>query len=100
MNRIVPHGSALDEALRWGARLTQGPAAAQARIKQLVHAARGRSRRAQLDAERDAFVASLYGDECGEGIRAFLEKRPPRYRSGFDNGSQRAAADSDTESQP
>ena len=52
---------------------------AQARIKQLVYAARGRARRTQLDAERDAFVEGLYGDECGEGITAFLEKRDARF---------------------
>lgn len=79
VNRVVPGGRALEEALAWAARLAQGPAGAQARIKQLVYAARGRAHRAQLDAERDAFVASLYSDECGEGIAAFLEKRSPRF---------------------
>jgi enoyl-CoA hydratase/carnithine racemase len=79
VNRVVPAGKALEEALAWAGRLANGPASAQARIKQLVHAARGRAHRAQLDAERDAFVASLYGEECGEGIAAFLEKRPARF---------------------
>jgi len=46
-----------------------------------VHAARGRSARAQLDAERDAFIECLYANECGEGIAAFLEKRPARFHS-------------------
>ena len=79
VNRIVPHGKALAEALSWAEALAQGPARAQARIKQLVYAARGRARRAQRDAERDAFVESLYGEECGEGITAFLEKRAARF---------------------
>lgn len=79
VNRVVPHGQALEAALAWAHRLAAGPFDAQARIKQLVHAARGRSRRAQLDAERDAFVDSLYSDECGEGIAAFLS--PSRKRS-------------------
>ena len=79
VNRVVASGSALEEAMGWGRRLAEGPAAAHGRIKQLVHAARGRSHRAQLDAERDAFVESLYGDECGEGIAAFLEKRAARF---------------------
>ena len=81
VNRVVPRGKALVEALAWAERLAQGPARAQARIKQLVYAARGRTRRAQLDAERDAFVESLYGEECGEGITAFLEKRTARFIS-------------------
>jgi enoyl-CoA hydratase/carnithine racemase len=79
VNRLVPRGAALTEALAWAERLAQGPAAATARIKRLVYAARGRDRRAQLDAERDAFVESLYGAECGEGIAAFLQKRRPRF---------------------
>lgn len=79
VNRVVASGTALDEAMSWAARLAAGPAAAHARIKALVYAAHGRTHRAQLDAERDAFVASLYGEECGEGIAAFLEKRAPRF---------------------
>ena len=75
VNRVVPHGSALAAAMDWAQRLAAGPFDTQARIKQLVHAARGRSRRAQLDAERDAFVDSLYSDACGEGIAAFLRGR-------------------------
>lgn len=82
VNRVVPRGRALGEALAWAERLAQGPAGAQGRIKALVHAARTRGHRAQLDAERDAFVTSLYSDECGEGIAAFLDKRAPRFVSG------------------
>ncbi len=81
VNRVVARGGALREALAWADRLAQGPAFAQARIKQLVYAARGRTQRAQLDAERDAFVTGLYHGECGEGIAAFLEKRPARFVS-------------------
>lgn len=84
VNRVVPHGAALAGALTWAERLAQGPAAAQTRIKQLVYASRNRKRRAQLDAERDAFLDSLYGEEAGEGIAAFLEKRPARFGSGKD----------------
>lgn len=79
VNRIAPPGEAVSTALAWAARLADGPRHAQQRIKELVHAAGGRGHRAQLDAERDAFVATLYAPECGEGIDAFLNKRPPRF---------------------
>ncbi len=79
VNRVVASGTAVQEAMAWATRLAHGPAGAQGRIKQLVYGARGRAQRAQLDAERDAFVASLYGDECGEGIAAFLEKRSAQF---------------------
>lgn len=78
VNRVVPRGQALGAALAWAHRLATGPFDAQARIKHLVHAARGRSRRAQLDAERDAFVDSLYSDECGRGIATFLSSSRKR----------------------
>jgi enoyl-CoA hydratase/carnithine racemase len=79
VNRVVPRGSALAEALAWAERLAAGPAGSQARIKALLYGARHRTRREQLDAEREAFVASLYSDEAGEGIKAFLDKRKPRF---------------------
>ena len=79
VNRVVASGAAQAEAMAWAQELAAGPAAAHARIKALVYAARGRPPREQLDAERDAFVEALYGDECGEGIAAFLEKRAPRF---------------------
>ena len=76
VNRVVRRGGALAAALAWAEKLAHGPALAHAKIKRLVYAARGRSARAQLDAERDAFIECLYGNECGEGVAAFLEKRP------------------------
>ena len=79
VNRVVPRGLAVATALEWADRLAAGPRAAQQRIKQLVYAAPDRGHREQLDAERDAFVASLYGAECAEGIDAFLAKRKPAF---------------------
>jgi enoyl-CoA hydratase/carnithine racemase len=75
VNKVVPSGTASAAALEWAQQLARGPFEAQARIKQLVHAARDRSRRAQLDAEREAFLESLYGDESGQRIRKFLAPR-------------------------
>ena len=34
----------------------------------------------QLAAERDHFVRNLHHPNAGEGIAAFMEKRPARYR--------------------
>jgi len=79
VNRVVRRGAALGAALEWAEKLARGPVVAHGRIKQLVYAARGRTARAQLDAERDAFIECLYGNECAEGIAAFLEKRAPRF---------------------
>ncbi|RQO64673.1 enoyl-CoA hydratase [Variovorax sp. KBW07] len=78
VNKVVPHGSACGVALEWAQQLARGPFEVQARIKRLVHSARGRSRREQLDAERESFVESLYGDESGERIKEFLSPRKKR----------------------
>lgn len=75
VNRVVSTGEALDSALQWAERLAAGPSNAQAAIKRLVLAARGRSRHEQLDAERDAFVDNLYGDDCGKRIASFMARR-------------------------
>lgn len=75
VNKVVPHGEACATALAWAQQLARGPFEVQARIKQLVYSARGRSRREQLEAERESFLASLYGDESGERIKEFLSPR-------------------------
>lgn len=75
VNKVVPRGEALATALAWAQQLARGPFEVQARIKQLVYSARGHSRREQLDAERESFLASLYSDESGERIKGFLSPR-------------------------
>lgn len=79
VNRIVRDGTAVEEAIAWADRLARGPVGTQGRIKRLIRAARGRSLQQQLDAESDSFLTSLYSDEAGRGIQAFLEKRKPTF---------------------
>lgn len=81
VNRMVPQGGTLAEASAWAARLAAGPCAAIGRAKGLLEAAYG-GLAAQLDREADAFVESLFHGEAGEGIAAFLEKRPPQFTKG------------------
>ena len=80
VNRVTTPGAALQQALEWAARLADGPAGAQGRIKRLAYAAQHSTLREQLDDERDTLIESMYSEECGAGIRAFLDKRPPRFR--------------------
>lgn len=81
VNRIASKGQAVADAMAWATTLAQGPAGAYTRVKQLTYAAEHRSLADQMAAERDLVVESIYGEECGEGIRAFLEKRVPRFGS-------------------
>jgi 2-(1,2-epoxy-1,2-dihydrophenyl)acetyl-CoA isomerase len=67
------------EAEALAVRLSQAPAASLAATKRLFAAAAGNTLERQLDLE-----AALQGDagrsvDFAEGVRAFMEKRPPRY---------------------
>lgn len=79
VNRLVEPGAALAAALDWARAIAGGPTRTIGRAKRLLEAARSRSFAEQLDLERDTFVATLYGDECGEGTAAFVEKRKPDF---------------------
>jgi enoyl-CoA hydratase/carnithine racemase len=76
---IAPAGQAIDAALALCERLAAMAPNALAAVKELVEGARGRSFAAQLDAERDAFLDSLFHANGEEGLSAFLGKRPPRF---------------------
>lgn len=72
-------GSALDDALILADRLAALAPGAVASVKELVAQAPRRTLGEQLAAERDHFLANLFGADGGEGLRAFIEKRAPRF---------------------
>jgi enoyl-CoA hydratase/carnithine racemase len=80
VNRVVDAGNALSEALLMAGKLNTRAPNALASIKELVNDAPQRPLSAHLPAERDAFVANLHHANGGEGISAFLGKRPAQYR--------------------
>jgi enoyl-CoA hydratase/carnithine racemase len=82
VNQLVPPGQTLDAALAWGTRLAAMAPNAIASAKALLDGAGSASLSAQLDAEREQFIANLFHTNGGEGIRAFLDKRAPRFASG------------------
>lgn len=79
VNRVVPVAelAAATEAL--ARRLAEGPTAAYGRMKRLLRASTYNSLAAQLDLERDAFVASAGSDDFGEALQAFFERRPAHF---------------------
>ncbi len=80
VNRVVPPGQAVTEALRLAEEIARESPHAVGRIKGLVNHAPTASLTAHLAEERDSFVAALHHRDAGEGISAFLEKRKPNYR--------------------
>lgn len=79
VNRIVPAAALADEAMALARRLAQGPTAAYGRIKHLVGRSLGNDLAAQLDLEREAFLAGARTADFKEGAQAFLAKRPPQF---------------------
>lgn len=79
VNRVVPAASLQSEAISLARRLAQGPTAAYARIKHLISSSLGKDLSAQLDLEREAFLAGTRTADFREGAQAFLAKRPPQF---------------------
>jgi enoyl-CoA hydratase/carnithine racemase len=79
VNRAVTAGDALNEALKLADTLNARAPNTLASIKELINDAAGSTLAQQMDAERAHFVRNLHHPNGGEGISAFLDKRPPHY---------------------
>jgi len=79
VNAVVADGQALNEALACVDRLSRMAGNALASAKALANHARSRTLPQQLEAEREQFLPNLQHDNAGEGLRAFFEKRAPRF---------------------
>ena len=80
ITQVSAPGEALPAALAAADQLNSRAPNALASIKELANDALTGSLHAQLSAERDHFVRNLHHANAGEGIAAFLEKRPANYR--------------------
>jgi len=79
VNQVVAP-EALDETVdTLAARLTRGPRGSFAATKRLVLASDLNSLETQLVLEARTIIAQSRTDEGREGVRAFVEKRPPRF---------------------
>jgi 2-(1,2-epoxy-1,2-dihydrophenyl)acetyl-CoA isomerase len=80
VHRVVPEDELLNEARAFAHHVVQGPVQALSVIKHLLALSSEASLEEQLERERHV-VGRLAGTEdFREGVRAFLEKRPPRFR--------------------
>jgi enoyl-CoA hydratase len=79
INRVVPDGAQLDEALRIAAMIAQRPPLAVRLGKEAVNQALETSLSAGLDYERKLFYLLFASEDKREGMRAFLEKRPGKF---------------------
>ena len=76
---LAGSGQAFSEALADAQRLADMAPNAIASAKELVQQASTLTLSVQLGAERDHFVANLFHANAGEGLQAFMGKRPPSF---------------------
>ncbi len=79
VNFLVPAAKLEAETAKLAARLAAGPAEALARTKALLRQSLDNGFEAQLQAEADNFAACAASADFAEGVRAFVEKRKPRF---------------------
>jgi enoyl-CoA hydratase len=79
INRVVPAGAHLDEALRLAHLIAERPPLAVRLGKEAVNHAMEVGLSPGLEFERKLFYLLFASEDKAEGMRAFLEKRPARF---------------------
>jgi len=80
VNRVVPLAQLESEVRALAQKIAQGPAIA---IRAVKHTLFGRDKKnltALLNLEIEQQMKCFYSGDCGEGIRAFFEKRAPKFQ--------------------
>lgn len=80
VNRVWDEAELETQLKELADQLRQRPRGAMARIKKLLHSTYELGYSAQLDNERREISQSSLSEDFTEGITAFLEKRPPKYK--------------------
>jgi 2-(1,2-epoxy-1,2-dihydrophenyl)acetyl-CoA isomerase len=80
VNRVVEPDGLLETARGLARKLAEGPPLALARIKRAVREGLEGSLDQALERERLGQLALLATEDLKEGVTAFFEKRPPRFR--------------------
>ena len=80
LNQVFPTAELERSTLEFAARLAQGPTVAYGRVKALFDSSWDASLAGQLDAETEYISNITMTDDFQEGIKAFAEKRSPRFQ--------------------
>jgi 2-(1,2-epoxy-1,2-dihydrophenyl)acetyl-CoA isomerase len=78
--KVVDDDKLMEEARTLARHLATQPTRALALIKQALNQAAGNDLDKQLDLERDSQVMAAETDDYREGVAAFLEKRPAKFK--------------------
>ncbi len=78
-NKVVPHDRLGAETQKFARALAQKPPLALALAKKAVYQSEGRDLSGMLDLELDHQMRCFSSEDATEGLKAFLEKRQPRF---------------------
>jgi 2-(1,2-epoxy-1,2-dihydrophenyl)acetyl-CoA isomerase len=79
-NSVVAHDQLMAEARALASRIASGPPLAIRAVKSVLFGADRAGLERALQAEVEHQMRCFFSEDCGEGIRAFFEKRPPQFQ--------------------
>jgi enoyl-CoA hydratase/carnithine racemase len=80
VNRVVPDAELDGVVADWAQRLAEGPPIALSLTKRLLHHGLASTMAAALEAEATAQTTNFATADTAEALRAFAERRPPRFQ--------------------
>jgi 2-(1,2-epoxy-1,2-dihydrophenyl)acetyl-CoA isomerase len=80
ITQVVPDRELLTQAKAIALQLASGPTRAYGISKRLLHSGWAETLETQMENESQAIANSARTADAHEGISAFLEKRPPKYK--------------------
>lgn len=89
VNRVVPHEDLMETARGWAERLAAKPPLPLLLAKRAIQASLSSTVEEMLEYELDAQRRCFHSADALEGVRAFLEKREPRFTGSDDSQTTR-----------